>query len=296
MDTQYLHLQGMSCAACANSIQRTIEQLAGVIDCEVNFALEQATVNYDPRQIALTAIQEAVVDIGYGATVLRDIEEQADIEQTKRLREQRRLRGKVLLGGCLSLLLMLGMVEHLGIALPGYLAWLANPWIQLILATPVQFWVGLDFHRKAIAALRRKTSDMNTLISLGTNAAFFYSLWATLNPGFFTRQGLQPAIYYEASAMIITLTFLGRYLENRAKGQTSQAIRQLMGLQAKTARVVRNNEEIDLPLAAVTVDDIVIVRPGEKIPVDGVIISGHSTVDESMVTGESIPIEKRIWG
>ena len=293
METQYLHLQGMSCAACANSIQRNIQQLAGVIDCEVNFALEQAMVNYDPRQIALSAIQQAVVDIGYGATVLRDIEEQADIDQTNRLREQRRLRGEVLLGGCLSLLLMLGMVEHLEIALPSYLTWLANPWIQLILATPVQFWVGMDFHRKAIAALRRKTSDMNTLISLGTNAAFFYSLWATLNPTFFTRQGLQPAIYYEASAMIITLTFLGRYLENRAKGQTSQAIRQLMGLQAKTARVIRNNEEIDLPLAAVTVDDMVIVRPGEKIPVDGVIISGHSTIEESMVTGESIPVEKR---
>ncbi len=135
---------------------------------------------------------------------------------------------------------------------------------------------------------------MNTLISLGTNIAFFYSLWVTINPNYFITQGLSAEVYYEASAMIVTLTLLGRWLENRAKGATSSAIRALMGLQAKTARVVRDGGEIDIPIDRVAIADIVVVRPGEKIPVDGEVVSGYSTVDESMLTGESFPVTKQI--
>jgi P-type Cu+ transporter len=158
----------------------------------------------------------------------------------------------------------------------------------------VQFWVGREFHQSAWRAFRHRTADMNTLISLGTNIAFFYSLWITINPNYFTAQGLSAAVYYEASAMIITLTLLGRWLENRAKGATSSAITALMGLQAKTARVVRDGGEIDIPIDRVAIADIVIVRPGEKIPVDGEVVSGYSTVDESMLTGESFPVAKQV--
>jgi P-type Cu+ transporter len=158
----------------------------------------------------------------------------------------------------------------------------------------VQFWVGREFHSSAWRAFRHRTADMNTLISLGTNIAFFYSFWVTISPSYFTTQGLSAAVYYEASAMIVTLTLLGRWLENRAKGATSTAIRALMGLQAKTARVVRDSTEIDISIEQVKIADIVIVRPGEKIPVDGEVVSGYSTVDESMLTGESFPVTKQV--
>jgi P-type Cu+ transporter len=166
--------------------------------------------------------------------------------------------------------------------------------IYYFLASPVQFWVGREFQISAWKAFRHRTADMNTLIALGTSIAFFYSLWVTIAPSYFTEQGLSAGVYYEATATIITLTLLGRWLENRAKGATSSAIRALMGLQAKTARVVRDGHELDIPIAEVAIADLFIVRPGEKIPVDGEVTSGASTVDESMLTGESLPVSKQV--
>jgi Cu+-exporting ATPase len=171
--------------------------------------------------------------------------------------------------------------------------WLHNPWLQLILTTPVMFWCGKTFFTGAWKGLKRHSADMNTLIAVGTGSAYLYSIFVTIFPGFFISQGLNADVYYESAAVIITLILLGQLLEHQARGKTSEAIRKLMGLQAKTARVVREGKEVDIPLEAVNVGDIIIVRPGEKIPVDGELIEGGSTIDESMVTGESVPVEKQ---
>lgn len=294
METRHLQLHGMSCASCANTIERAIQGVEGVKEGSVNFALEQATVIYDPQQTNLEAVKAAVAKVGYTAFPIPKDEEDRDSERLARARDQKKLLDKVIIGSIFSILLIIGTLGHVGLQLPTSLSWLENSWLQLLLAAPVQFWVGLKFHQVALSAFRHRAADMNTLISLGTNVAFFYSIWATVNPDFFLSQGLTAEVYYEAGAVIITLTLLGRYLENRAKGQTSEAIRKLMGLQAKTARVIRDGRELDIPLEAVVVGDIVVVRPGEKIPVDGELIRGSSTVDESMITGESLPVEKQI--
>ncbi|BAZ37528.1 cation-transporting ATPase [Calothrix sp. NIES-4101] len=165
--------------------------------------------------------------------------------------------------------------------------------MQLVLTTPVQFWCGYSFYVNTWKAFKRHAATMDTLIALGTSAAYFYSLFATLFPGFFIAQGLMPDVYYETCAVVITLILLGRLFENRAKGQTSEAIRKLIGLQAKTARLIRNGREIDVPIEQVEIGDVVLVRPGEKIPVDGEVVDGTSTVDEAMVTGESVPVKKQ---
>jgi P-type Cu+ transporter len=295
MEDLNLKLQGMSCASCANSIEKAILNVPGVVKGNVNFSTDRATISYDPKQTKIDTITRAVTDIGYEAQVIpADLTPEDEPETRRQQRQERDLQRRVFIGGTLSLLLVLGTLSHFNLKLPPFLSSLENPWVQLVLAAPVQFWVGSEFHRSAWRAFRHRTADMNTLISLGTNIAFFYSLWITINPNYFIAQGLSAAVYYEASAMIITLTLLGRWLENRAKGATSTAITALMGLQPKTARVVRNGEEIDIPIEQVSISDIVIVRPGEKIPVDGEVVSGYSTVDESMLTGESFPVTKQV--
>ncbi len=293
MDRLDLKVAGMSCASCANSIEKTVASVTGVSSCIVNFATEQAMVNYDPRETNSQAIIKTIDNIGYSAYPLPQVEDEKERERTKQKREERKLLNKVIIGSVFSILLIIGTLEHVGLELSPPFSFLADPWVQLLLATPVQFWVGLNFHRVAWSAFRRRAADMNTLISLGTNVAYFFSIWATFNPQFFLAQGLRADVYYEASTVIITLTLLGRYLENRAKGQTSEAIHKLMGLAPKTAKVIRNGQEIDIPIDAVIAGDTIIVRPGEKIPVDGEIITGSSTIDESMITGESIPVEKK---
>jgi Cu+-exporting ATPase len=181
-----------------------------------------------------------------------------------------------------------------GLHLPFIPAWLHNFWLQLVLTSPVQFWCGRSFYVGAWKSLKRRVATMDTLIALGTSAAYFYSVVVTFFPGFFTAQGLTPSVYYEVAASVVALILLGKTLENRAKGETSEAIRKLMGLQAKTARIVRNGEELEVPIAQVEIGDIVQVRPGEQIPVDGDVIEGSSTVDEAMVTGESLPVKKQL--
>jgi Cu+-exporting ATPase len=295
MEDLNLKLQGMSCASCANRIEKAILNVPGVVAGNVNFSIDRASVRYDPQQTNLNIIGKAVTDIGYELQIVpADLTPEDDAEVNRQQRQERDLQQRVIIGAILSFLLVMGTLSHFNLKLPSFLSGLENYWVQLALAAPVQFWVGREFHRSAWRAFRHRTADMNTLISLGTNIAFFYSLWVTIDPSYFTAQGLSAAVYYEASAMIVTLTLLGRWLENRAKGATSTAIRALMGLQAKTARVVRDSAEIDIPIEHVKIADIVIVRPGEKIPVDGEIVSGYSTVDESMLSGESFPVTKQV--
>ncbi|OUL29604.1 copper-translocating P-type ATPase [Nostoc sp. T09] len=298
MENATLKLRGMSCASCARGVEDAIRSVSGVNECSVNFGVEQATVEYDPKKTDLQAIQDAVDAAGYSAYPLQEenlLAEEDDGEKTDRLRESRHLLRKVFVGAVIGVLLVIGSLPMMtGLNLSLIPAWLHNPWVQFVLTTPVLFWCGADFFRNAWKAFKRHTATMDTLVSLGTGAAYIYSLAVTVFPGFLIAQGLMPDVYYEAAVVIIVLLLLGRWLENRARGQTSAAIRQLIGLQARTARLMRNGREVDVPIAEVQIGDVVLVRPGEKIPVDGEIIEGTSTVDEAMVTGESVPVKKQV--
>ncbi|AFY69281.1 copper-translocating P-type ATPase [Thalassoporum mexicanum PCC 7367] len=306
-----LKLGGMSCAACANTIEKAIRNTPGVIEGHVNFAMERSQVEYDPQQTNAIAIQAAVSDAGYEAFVLNDSggepetvkgsnrpqSDPSDAEarfMAKQKKAARSLQRKLILGAIVSSILVVGSLPMMtGLSIPFIPQWAHNSWLQLVLTLPVQFWCGAPFYQNAWKALKRKSATMDTLVALGTSAAFGYSLFATLMPQFFTAQGLSAAVYYETSAVVITLILLGRSLEHRARGKTSAAIRKLIGLQAKTARLLKDGQEIDVAIEQVQVGDIVLVRPGEKIPVDGELIKGSSSVDEAMVTGESLPVLKQ---
>ena len=293
MDNLTLKLRGMSCASCASTVEKVIQAVPGVIECHVNFGVEQATVDYDPQQTGLETIQSAVAKAGYQASALQEVGEE-DEEKSFRQAELRDLKRKIWVGGIISILLMLGMIpEIFGLDWPLISVGLGNPWVQLILTTPVMFWCGRSFFIGGWKAFKRHTATMDTLIALGTGVAYLYSLFVTLFPVFFTTEGLMPHVYFEIAATVTTLILLGRLFENIAKGETSEAIRKLIGLGAKTARVIRNNQEIDIAIAEVILGDIVLVRPGEKIPVDGEIVEGSSTIDEAMVTGESVAVKKQ---
>lgn len=290
-----LQLGGMSCASCARSVEKAMEGVPGVLQGSVNFATEEATVDYDPHQTTLAQIQQAIAAAGYRAAPAVDFWQAplADAEQTARQQEQHQLQRWLWLGGLVSLILVVGSMPAMtGISMPWMPAWPHNPWVQWVLTTPVMVWCGQSFFIGAWQSGRRRTADMNTLVALGTGTAYIYSVFATLFPGVLRRQGLAPEVYFEVAVVIITMILLGQFMENRARGKTSEAIRQLMGLQPKTARVVRQGREQDIPIQEVQVGDTVVVRPGEKIPVDGVVLSGQSTVDEAMVTGESLPVAK----
>lgn len=297
METTIFKLRGMSCASCANNIEAAIRSVPGVTDCTVNFGSEQASVTYDPQQTDMQAIQAAVDEAGYVASAIEHntLTAEADEEKSVRQAENRDLTRKIWVGGMISSILLVGSLPAmLGIPMPLIPGWLHNFWLQALLTAPVQFWCGKTFYVNAWKACKRRTATMDTLIALGTLAAYFYSLFVTIDPGFLIAQGITPGVYYEVSAIVVTLILLGRLFENRARGQTSEAIRKLIGLQAKTARVIRNGEEMDIPIAEVALDDVILVRPGEKVPVDGEIIDGASTLDESMVTGESLPVKKQV--
>ncbi|PIG91655.1 heavy metal translocating P-type ATPase [Gloeocapsopsis sp. IPPAS B-1203] len=295
MENATLKLRGMSCASCANNIEEAIRSVPGVEVCSVNFGAEQASVTYDPSKTDVAAIQEAVDAAGYSAQPMQDnvLAPEADTERRERQAENRKLTRKVWVSGIVSAILVIGSLPAMtGLPIPFIPMWLHNPWFQLVLTTPVLFWAGSEFFVNAWKALKRHTATMDTLVAIGTGTAYLYSLFPTFFPQWFVNQGLNPDVYFEAAAVIIALILLGGLLQNRAKGQTSEAIRKLMGLQARTARVIRNGQEVDVPIAQVVLGDVVLVRPGEKIPVDGEIIDGSSTIDEAMVTGESIPVKK----
>ena len=296
MDTTTLKLRGMSCASCATSIESAIRAVPGVSDSSVNFGVEQATVTYDPQKTDIEDIQRAVEEAGYSAFPLQPemVTGDEDAEKVARSRESRDLQRKVVTGGVISILLVLGSLSAMtGIKLPLIPAWLSNPWFQMGLTAPVQFWCGYSFYINTWKSFKRHAATMDTLIALGTSAAYFYSVFATVFPQFLINQGLMPEVYYETAAIVITLILLGRLFENRARGQTSEAIRALIGLQARDAQIIRNGQEIAVPIQDVQINDVVVVRPGEKVPVDGEIIDGSSTLDESMVTGESVPVKKQ---
>ncbi|ARV59642.1 copper-translocating P-type ATPase [Nostocales cyanobacterium HT-58-2] len=298
MENTNLKLRGMSCASCANTVEDAIRSIPGVNECSVNFGAEQASVTYDPRKTNPEAISNAIDAVGYSAQPIQDDDLFAtddDTQQQARQAENRALVRKVWVGGIISTILVIGSLPMMtGSSIPFIPVWMHNPWLQLVLATPVLFWCGNSFFINAWKALKHHTATMDTLVAIGTGAAYLYSLFPTILPGFFTEQGLPADVYYEAAVVIITLILLGRLLENRAKGQTSEAIRKLMGLQAKTARVIRDGKEVDIPITQVIEGDVILVRPGEKIPVDGNIIDGSSTIDEAMVTGESVPVKKQL--
>ena len=283
-------VRGMSCSSCVIKIENQLRSLPGVIEAAVNFGTEKATVHYIPSVHSLDDLKKAIRDVGYEPLDGAGGEELADFERAAREQEIRRLKFKTIAGVALSIPVFLG-------SFPEWFPWvpeiLKSPWTLLLLTTPAQFWVGWHFHHGFWVALKHRTSDMNTLVSVGTNAAYFYSLAVTLFPAKLTPAGSMPMYYYDTAAILMALIVMGRWLEARARGKTSEAIKKLMGLQAKTARVIRNGEERDIPVEEVGVGDLVVVRPGGLIPVDGLVQEGFSAVDESMLTGESLPVEKK---
>ena len=275
-------VRGMTCAACVGAVERALKELYGVLSVSVNLAAEKASVEYIPTIVGFADFKRTIKEAGYDAEQLGD--EFVDSERGRREKEYGELRTQFSISAALSFPIFIGNMLSVPV--------LSNWYVLFALATPVQFWSGMRFHRAAISALRHGTTNMNTLISVGTNAAYIYSTAAVFAPGLFFAGGIAPQVYFDTSAAIITLILLGRLLEARAKGKTSESIRRLMGLQAKTATVVRDGNEIDVLIEEVVAGDIVVVKPGGRIPVDGTVVSGYSTVDESMLTGESLPVEK----
>ena len=282
-------IQGMHCAGCVGTVERALRSVAGVVEAHVNLATEQATVTYVPTSVEVETLRQAVTRAGYQPLELPDDVGPAP-QQAAKESELRALQRRFLVSLGLSLPVVVG---SMGAMLSWVPQWLSHPVLLCGLATPVQFWVGWPFYQGLWSTLKHRSADMNTLIALGTSAAYLYSMAITFMPQvFMVGHGMQTHVYYETSVVIITLIILGRLLEARARGQTSAAIRALMGLRPKTARVLRNGRAEDMPVEAVKTGELVLVRPGEQIPVDGRIVEGHSSIDASMLTGESLPVEK----
>ena len=282
-----LPITGMSCANCARTIERTLGRLDGVVSASANFASERASVEYMPGVISLAAIQQAIRDVGYDVIVSGEGVAAEDVERAAREAEVRDQTRKFWVGVAFTLpLFLLSMGRDFGLL--G--AWAHAPWVNwlfLLLATPVQFYVGWDYYVGGFKSLRAGSANMDVLVAMGSSTAYFYSLAVLFFPS------ISGHVYFETSAMIITLIKLGKMLEARAKGRTSEAIKKLMGLRPKTACVLRDGAEVDVPIESVVLGDRVVVRPGERLPVDGIVIEGHSAVDESMLTGESLPVDKK---
>jgi len=285
-------VEGMTCASCVARVEKALSEVEGVVGADVNLATERATVTYNPERTSYEKMARAVDAAGYKLVATAEGEEALDRERKRRERETGLLKIKLIYSAASAAVIM--FLSMAGMHIPGLqdIPQRTMFIILFALATPVQFWPGLTFYRAAFKAARHGTTDMNTLIAVGTTAAYLYSVIATFFPSFISGTGLELAVYYDASATIIALILLGRFLEARAKGRTSEAIRRLMDLQARTARVIRDGEELDVPVDEVRVGDIVAVRPGEKIPVDGLVTEGRSSVDESMLTGEPLAVEK----
>lgn len=287
-DKVTLNLQGMSCASCAANIEKILNKTDGVISVSVNFPLEKAFVEFDSSRISVREIIAAVQGIGYGASVRTETVEYEDREQMSRDAEIRRQRNNLIIALVLGIPIGLGNMSMMFPFLSFVPAFLSNHIVLFILSTLVLLFPGRQFFVGTFKGFKHGVTDMNLLIAAGTGSAYLISVAATfldLGPGYNN-------LYYDTVAFLIIFIVLGRYLEARARGQTSAAIRKLMGLRAKTSRILVNGVEKEVPVEEVAVGDIVIVRPGEKIPVDGVVVEGGSAVDESMLTGESIPVEK----
>ncbi len=278
-ETMKLLVTGMSCAACSGRVEKQLGSLSGVKEAVVNLATGEARIKYIPGLISIREMRKMIEDLGYGTHLTEDL---SVTEKNEAQRQELRIKTIRFVGAALLSLPFLGMMLDM---LFGWRQYTLGPWVQLLLATPIQFGAGWQFYRGAYHALKTGGANMDVLVALGTSMAYFYSLISLLAGwGHY---------YFESSAILITLILLGKLLETIAKGKTSEAIKKLMGLQAKTARILRAGGEEDVPIAEVQVGDIVLVRPGERIPVDGIILEGHSFVDESMLTGESLPVEKQ---
>jgi P-type Cu+ transporter len=281
-------------AGTSGALENHIRKLNGVLCADFNLATMEVRADYLPNLAGASEIASAIAEFGYSMRETGDSGEARDWEAESRAEEYRSLRRKFLVAAVLSLPVLVIAMSH------GRVPWLDAPWmnwVQLALTMPVVVYSGGRFYRGAWAAFRHRAADMNTLIAVGTGAAYIYSVVATIAPrlvtsGAHAAHGAGTPVYFEAAGVIIALILLGRMLESRAKGRTSDAIRKLIGLQAKTARVIRDSNEVEVPVNEVIAGDVVVVRPGEKIPVDGVIVDGASSVDESMLTGESLPVEK----
>jgi Cu+-exporting ATPase len=315
---------GMTCAACQSFVQRTLSEETGVHEATVNLMLHNATVTFDPQAVSPAGLVEKIRSTGYGAEMpvaKASVLEQQEKHDEEQLREYRTLRVKAIvsvLAGLVAMVISMPLMSMnatgglermkdpfmswsmrvLGPALRSMMPWLyainenAIRWSLLVLAACIAGWAGRRFYVKAWSALRHKTADMNTLVALGTGAAFLYSAATTAAPGFFIAHGVAPDVYYDAGILIIGLILIGNTLESRAKGHTALALRKLVQLQPKTARVLRGDTPVDVLLEAIQPGDRILVRPGERIPTDGEVVAGRSSVDESMLTGESLPVEK----
>lgn len=286
-----LILTGMTCAACAARIEKGLNKMEGVINATVNLALEKAAVEYNPSIVSPKDMIQRVEKLGYGASVKSEDNDKEAVDH--RLKEIKTHQGKFIFSLILSLPLLWAMVGHFSFTSFLYVPEaFMNPWVQMALATPVQFFIGKQFYVGAFKALRNKSANMDVLVALGTSAAYFYSVYLAIES--IENKTHSVDLYFETSAILITLIILGKLFEAKAKGRSSEAIKKLMGLQAKTATVLRDGVEKEIPLEEVVTGDILLVKPGEKVPVDGKILEGRTALDESMITGESVPVDKTI--
>ena len=291
-----LNIGGMTCSACVSHIENALREVPGVAQANVNLGVERASVEFVPGMVELSDLQAAVEGAGYRVEGFNDSgDQERELERLSKVKEIRELRNRLMFAGTGAILLFLGTFD--------VFPWVSNlmgrsyyPFLLWALATPVQFWAGSTFYTSGLGALRHRTSNMHTLIALGTTVAYGYSvavvLLDTFSPGVLADNGIEAKVYFDTAAIIVTLVLLGRFLEAGARGRTSEAIRRLIGLRPTSARVVRDGNEIDIPVDQVVIGDTVLVRPGEKIPVDGLVTDGYSAVDESMLTGESMPVDK----
>lgn len=283
-------IEGMHCASCVGKVEKNLDASPGVHKVSVNLASRHVNIEYDPSLINPPIFSKIIEQLGYHLIPLDEQEDALKIEAQGEKKESRDLSKRFLVAIVLSIIvLVLAMGWH---PWASRIVAEVNHWIQLILTLPIWLWAGFRFLKGMVSSFRRFSANMDTLIGLGTSAAFLYSSIATIFPKFFEDLGLATHVYFDTTAFIISFILLGQTLEARARGKTSEAIKKLMGLKPKTARVIKNGNETDVPIDQVQVGDVIVVRPGEKIPTDGVIISGHSSIDESMITGESIPVEK----
>ncbi|HEX3234819.1 MAG TPA: heavy metal translocating P-type ATPase [Gemmatimonadales bacterium] len=284
---------GMTCAACSGRVQRTLERTPGVTGANVNLMTGSATIRYDRGAISPAGLVEVIRSTGYGAELPSpdaSSEDLLEAQDQTRADEVRELRRKLAVSATAAVLAMLVSMRS-GASMGGGTA--LGRYLLLALTIPVVGWAGRHFYARAWAAVRHHSADMNTLIAVGTGAAFLYSLVLTLAGSWFAAHGIEPQVYFEAVSWIIALVLLGNLLEARAKGQTTGAIRRLIGLRPATARVIRDGGEVEIGLAELRIRDVVVVRPGEKLPADGTVLEGSSNVDESMLTGEPVPVPKR---
>ena len=287
--TTEIPIDGVVCASCVQKIEQALLKVGGVVRAAVNLATGRARVDFLPSETGLSELRRTIESVGYKVLEMPAETDSVDIERAARLKEYRTLRLRFLSGIILAVIIFAGSMPRWFPWVPGFLS---DFFVLWALATPVQFLIGWPFLRGAWKSLRHRAADMNTLVAVGTLSAYFYSAAATLFPALFRRAGVKPSVFFDTSAIIIALILFGRLLEARAKGRTSEAIRRLAGLQPRTAHVIRGGTETEVPAAEVQVGDLVLVRPGERIPVDGIVAEGRSSIDESMITGESLPVLK----